>query len=174
MPIAPFASRSVLAVLPCLLRWPSLQPCLPGGLLCAPPRVGLLWGVSALLGGPPCVLVPSGALGPFALPTEISWVSIVGVGPCFGLLCAFRSGSAFFLWVRPHVPCGSRLFGYGDFSFPLVCLRQVVWVPCPLFTFLARLFFCAFPCSVHSVGSWGCMLYLAGLDTSSLRSPSVL
>ena len=35
-------------------------------------------------------------------------------------------------------------------------------------------FFCAILFSLHSVGSWGCKLYLAGLDAHSLRSPSVL
>ena len=31
-----------------------------------------------------------------------------------------------------------------------------------------------FRVTLHSVGSWGCMLCLAGLDVSSTRSPSVL
>ena len=50
----------------------------------------------------------------------------------------------------------------------------IKWFVC-LIRFLAVLFFCAFPGYVALSGFfWGCMLYLAGLDASSPRSPSVL
>ena len=56
--------------------------------------------------------------------------------------------------------------------FPLVCLHQVVCVPYS-FPGSAVLLCCSGLRGTRWV-FWGCMLYLAGLDASSTRSPSVL
>ena len=143
---------------------------LPGGLLGAPPWARLLWGTcffSVLR-----VRVPSWAWGPFAPPSELPWVSVVGVGPCFGLLFASRSGAAFdYLGFVPSFPLAVAFFSGLAISFPLVCPRQVVCVPCLLFSWQC----CSsvLSCSVHMVGSWWrCFIWLDWFFFSPKSFPS--
>ena len=111
------------------------------------------------------------AWGLFAPPSDSLWVSVVGVCLCFRLWCA--SGLAL-----PLSSLGSSsrslfvsdLVGFGGWSLPLVCLCQVVCVPC---LFPGSAVFCAVPGYV-ALSGLGVHAYLAGLDTSSSRSPSVL
>ena len=109
-------------------------------------------------------------MGSVCFPSVLPWGTVVIVCLCFRLLFAFRSGSAFDSLGSSLRSLWRLLLSGLVVFFPLVCLHQVVWVPAH---FLSMLFW-AFPCHWHSVGSWGCELYLAGLGASSPRSPSVL
>ena len=111
------------------------------------------------------------AWGLFAPPSDSLWVSVVGVFClCFRLWCA--SGLAL-----PLSSLGSSsrslfvsdLVGFGGWSLPLVCLSGglctlfVSWQCCFSVLFLVTL-----------LSGLGVHAYLAGLDASSSRSPSVL
>ena len=97
------------------------------------------------------------AWGLFAPPSDSLWVSVVGVCLCFRLWCA--SGLAL-----PLSSLGSSsrslfvsdLVGFGGWSLPLVCLCQVVCVPC-LFPGSAVFLCCSW---LRYLVGWGCMLIL--------------
>ena len=106
-------------------------------------------------------------------PSEFPWVSVLGVCLCFGLLCASGVALPLFLWVRllvPFVSCFGRVWWF-YFS---TCLPA----SSGLGAFICFPAFAVLLCCSRLRGTrwafWGCMLYLAGLDASSTRSPSVL
>ena len=93
-----------------------------------------------------------------------------------GFCVPLGTGAAFFLRVRPLVPFGGCLLLEMFFFLVAACLPAsggLSALPFGNFAWQCG-FFCAILFSLHSVGSWGCKLYLAGLDAHSLRSPSVL
>ena len=167
MPIAPFAPRFlVLAVLPCLLGFHSLRPCL-GGCSALLPGLGCFGGSvsfrSSVSGSPL-------GLGVRLLRLRNSpgfplWVLALALGfylpPGLALPLITLGSSPRSLWRLPF----SRVW-----RFPFRLSACVKWFGCLAFCFPGNAVLLCFPCSVHMVGSWG--LALSGwIGSSSLRSP---